>query len=353
MRNPNRVIDKTCLSADSADERIIRHRDLIAHAFRWAHIARYLSQNQRYKDAIVLDHGCGRFQPLPKMLYSNRLIPKHYVGVDANKFEPAEMLVGKKMPVHFWSETDFLALEPEDVGFSIGKIPELPGREDYNFGRNDRSGNSFYLTNQGQLFQLPNIIVSLEVMEHQRPADERQTLIKFLELSSSDCHFFISTPNWDRINCADNHLNEQKADVLGALLEDLGYEIVGFWGTFASQSGYKHLMEQRYPGITKIFNDLSEYYDSTVLSTTFAPLFPLESRNILWHLIKKCGDAAKQSRLFPALEQVEPPWTSHPTWIELSGHSHQHTEACEDRIDGQLVGNTLKCGKEGIWLAKK
>ena len=60
MRNPNRVMDKTFLSANSADERVIRHRDLLAHALRWAHVARQLSRNQLYQRAIVLDVGINR-----------------------------------------------------------------------------------------------------------------------------------------------------------------------------------------------------------------------------------------------------------------------------------------------------
>jgi len=300
LRNPNRVVDKTHLSADHADERIIRHRDVNSHAFRWAHIARHLSQNHRYKDAIICDACCGREVPLAKMLYSNRLIPLKYVGIDLNKFEIPEMLQGKKLPITIWPQTDVCALTKEDVGLKLFSKddPNGPGYDDY---------------------ALPNVLVCLEGAEHMLPEHTRRMFIKFKEITSDDCTFFISTPCWDRINVADNHLSEILPSALGALFEDLGYDIVNYWGTFASQKDYRPVMEERYPGITKIFNDLSEYYDSTVISTTFAPLFPMESRNILWELTKKRGDDASQDRLFSALEQVPGPWTSHPTWKELNG----------------------------------
>jgi hypothetical protein len=300
MRNPNRVMDKTFLSANLADERVIRHRDLTSHAFRWAHVARYLSQNQRYRDAIVLEAGCGKEMPLARMLYSNRLIPQHYCGVDANKFDIPEMLMGKKIPISIWSETDFCALGKEDVGLKIlSKCdPEGPGYDDY---------------------ALPDVFVSFEVAEHLCPEHTRRLFIKALELTSDDCHYFVSTPCWDLVNCADNHVSEIRFEALGALFEDLGFHIQGVWGTFASQKDYKPHMEKEYPGITAIFEKLSEYYDSTVISTTFAPLFPAYSRNACWHLTKKQGDDAKQGRLFPALELVPTPWTSHPTWRQLNG----------------------------------
>ena len=318
MSNPNREIDKTHLSANNADERVIRHRDLIAHAFRWAHVARYLAQNQRYKEAIVLECGCGKELPLAKMLYSNRLIPRKYVGADINKLQIPEMLLGKKIPVSVWSETDFCALDPVDVGIldgswggvDISKINLKPGDVDM---------QGVYYAADGGMYTLPNTFVSLEVLEHMHPEHARRVLVKALELTSNDCHYFISTPCWDRVNAAGNHISEITVEALGGLLEDLGYRIEGFWGTFASQKDYRPVMEQRYPGITAVFDKLSEYYDSTVVSNILAPLFSLESRNALWHLTRKRGDDASQQRLFSALEQASTPWTSHMDWRRLNG----------------------------------
>jgi hypothetical protein len=112
-------------------------------------------------------------------------------------------------------------------------------------------------------------------------------------------------------------------------------------------------MEERYPGISEIYEKLNEYYDSTMMSVIFAPLFPMESRNCFFHCTKKRGDAALQDRLFSALETCPTPWTSHPTWIQLSGKSHRHTDSCREIIrddSSAVISDTFVCGKEGVWL---
>jgi len=284
LRNKNRLVDKTFLSADHADERVIRHRDQVAHTFRWANVARHLARSGNYKGAIVLEGGCGRECPLAKMLYSNRLIPLKYVGVDIGPIIIPDMIKGKKIPAVFWPETDFCAMTGNDV------------------------------LHEGRL---PNVFVSFEVLEHQLPSDIRKFLIKAQELTSKDCNFFISTPCWDGYNAADNHLSEMTVGALGSLFEDLGYKIEGMWGTFASQKDYKPIMESRYPGITEVYEKLSEYYDSTVISLIFAPLFPMESRNCLWHLTK--APASMQERMFSTLSLQPGPWSQHPDWRDLDG----------------------------------
>ena len=97
MRNEARLLDKTFLSLDLAEERRLVHRDYIAHCFRWSHVVKFLNQKHRYKDAVVLDVGCGKEMPLAKLLYVNKMTPTYYVGVDANKFEIPEMLKVKAM----------------------------------------------------------------------------------------------------------------------------------------------------------------------------------------------------------------------------------------------------------------
>lgn len=318
MPNPNRIVDKTFLSANNADERVIRHRDLISHAFRWANVARYLAKNHNYMDAIVLDCGCGREVPVARMLYSNRLIPKKYVGVDMNKFDIPDMLKGKKLPISIWEETDICALDPEDVGLQDGSW-EGTNIQDLGLAPGDTDMQGAYYGKDGKIYSLPNVLVCYEMLEHILPSAVRKTLIRWKQLTSTNCHYFVSTPSWDHVNAAANHIGELDPRALGALFEDLGYHIDGMWGTFASQKDYKPIMEERFPGITAIFDKLSEYYDSTVMSTTFAPLFPMESRNILWHLTKKTGDAAKQERLFSSLEACPTPWSQHPNWRDLAG----------------------------------
>jgi hypothetical protein len=117
---------------------------------------------------------------------------------------------------------------------------------------------------------------------------------------------------------------------MGALVEDLGYNIVGVWGTFASIRDYKSELGNwtyYYKGENKaltcdlrpLFEVMSEYYDTNLLSNFFAPAFPANSRNCLWHLRKKQGDDAAQKRMFSALSMAPEPWTSHPDWRDLAG----------------------------------
>ncbi len=75
-------IDKTYLSIDNAEDRGFIHRDYIAHCLRWTHVCKYLYTRHNYKTARVLDIGCGRELPMAKMLYSSKLIPAAYYGVD-------------------------------------------------------------------------------------------------------------------------------------------------------------------------------------------------------------------------------------------------------------------------------
>lgn len=244
----NQSIDKTHISADTAEERIILHRDVIAHSLRWSHIAKFLHGNQRYKDAHILDIGCGREVPLAKMLYSNRLIPSNgsYTGVDYNKISLPAML------------------EPATNRFKITLIgnaafPDVALPRDY------------YGT-----------IVCFEVLEHVEPAHSFRMLKGIRGLLADEGRAFISTPCYDdHVGAAANHVNEMSYLALGAMIEAAGLSVVNVWGTFASQKDYKHALS---PEERRLFEKLSEYYDSNYLSTIFAPLFPDKARNCLWEL---------------------------------------------------------------------
>jgi hypothetical protein len=304
VRNQNRQIDKTFLSLDSAEERGLLHRDYLAHCLRWSHVVKFLNKNHRYKDAIVLDVGCGVQLPLAKTLYVNKMTPLKYIGVDCNNFDVPEMLVGKKIPITIWPKTDFCALEESDVWHN----PNPDGPEP---------------------MRLPNITTCFEVLEHVTPLHCRQILQHFLRLTSDDCNYFVSTPCYNG-SAAGNHIQEMGYLAFGALLEDVGFSIKGVYGTFASISDYESQLSAvetfdssgklaATTDLRPIFSALRNYYDTNVLSVIFAPLFPDCSRNALWHLTKKQGDAALQERLFSALDQAPTPWSQHPDWRQLSG----------------------------------
>lgn len=271
MANPDRLYDKTHLSIDTAEERILIHRDYIAHCLRWSHICKFLMQQKRYATARILEAGCGREMPLPKLIYSNRMSGVQYVGIDINNLTVPEML----------------QKAAENGKMSLWLMP------------NTDAG----LVTHEHLPWKPNIVVSLEVFEHMHPAFGMRMLRNLREIAEEGAHLFFSTPCFNG-SAAENHIAEPYVVAMGAILERAGWNIVQNFGTFASQSDYLPKMGD----IEKeIFSRLAEYYDSNVLATIFAPLFPYNSRNCMWH----CCKEPIQPK-FPFLEDVPKPWGQHP-----------------------------------------
>jgi Methyltransferase domain len=312
-RNPDRVFDKTHLSIDLAEERQLVHRDYIAHCFRWSHTVRYLLKGHRYQGAVILDVGCGKEMPLAKALYTNKMSPGLYVGVDVNKMDIPEMLKGKKIPIRLFSETDFCSLTAEDVGQEF----EIPAA--------DPEG-TIQATKD---YSRPDLVTSFEVLEHVTPAYCRKMLTHMRELMEpKQGAVIVSTPCWNG-SAAGNHINEMRYDALGALIEDLGFAIEGHYGTFASISDYeKYLMEDSGLNGTEppkenvltaydAFKLLREYYDTNVLATIFAPLYPQGSRNCLWRMSHTQPEG--YVRKFAPLMEIPTPWSQHADWRELGG----------------------------------
>jgi hypothetical protein len=314
-RNPDRIFDKTHLSLDLAEERQLVHRDYLAHCLRWSHTIRYLLRNHRYQNALILDVGCGREMPLAKALYTNKMSPGLYVGVDVNKMDIPEMLKGKKIPIRLFSETDFCSLTSEDVGEPLA-IPT-----------SDVDGVVVVETTKD--YVRPDLITSFEVLEHVTPAYCRQMLTHMRDLMEpNQGTVIISTPCWNG-SAAGNHINEMSYQALGAMIEDLGFAIEGHYGTFASISDYEDLLiedsglNSQNPPMPDVltahsaFNLLREYYDTNVLAILFAPLYPQGSRNCLWRMSH--DQPADYARKFPPLLEVLGPWSQHANWKDLAG----------------------------------
>ncbi len=277
MANANgKAIDKTHLSLENATKRGFLHRDYIAHCFRWSHVIKFMGQKNRYKTAKVLDIGCGKEMPLAKSLYSSRMSPEYYLGVDVNKLEMPDMFENAKWKPDLLAQTD--------VCESL------------------LHGHTF------------DVITCFEVIEHVEPEHAIRILKKALDCLSGTGTAFFSTPDYcPHTGAAANHVNEMKMEALGWVIEECGYQIDGYWGTFASQAEYKDLLEHE--GISKnAWTRLSNYYDSNVLATIFAPLFPHHSRNVLWQISK-----AKEGyeRKFDAINLVPSPWSSSEHWEDL------------------------------------
>jgi hypothetical protein len=238
-------IDKTFLSVDLAEERGFLHRDYIAHCFRWSHVVKFLNERKRYTTSHILDVGCGRETPLLKTLYSSRLIPASYTGVDVGPINDPGSALMSKFPVELYPNTSVLDIQTEVQGAW-------------------------------------GVIVMFEALEHMEPEMGRQVLEHLQRFMLPDnTTLFLSTPCYDGTHKAANHVYEWGYEELREQLDVLGFKITNVWGTFASIKDYKSQMSNY---LLSIFDELREYYDSNVLSVIFAPLFPAKSRNCLWQL---------------------------------------------------------------------
>lgn len=293
-------IDKTYLSIDNAEERGFIHRDYLAHALRWTHVVKRLYERKCYETARILDIGCGRELPFAKTLYSSKLAPAIYYGVDVGPIEDeavATIARTQKFAHKLWENTNFLELTREDVDSHATWYEEHPEAEEL----------------------LPNIVTCFEVLEHVEPKMMWAMLEHMKLLTSDDARFFISTPCWNRVDCAANHVNEMLYDALGAGFERHGFVVEHVYGTFASIRDYEHLLDSIPAPNThcgparmgKVFDMLREYYDTNFLSCIFAPLFPAQSRNCLWELRKRHSTEMTDYHLrFPKIETIKQPWGS-------------------------------------------
>lgn len=298
MNAHGRELDKTYLSIDQAEDRGFIHRDYIAHCLRWTHVVKRLYERGNYKDARILDVGCGRELPLAKLLYSSKLIPAHYYGVDAGPIDDeavAKIAKTGKFPHTLWERTNFLELLEPDL--CIAGDP---------------------------LQSLPNLVTCFEVLEHVEPAMMMQMLEHMKHLTTADARFFISTPCWNRTDCAGNHVNEMLYEALGAAFERHGFIVEHVYGTFASIRDYEHLLtkcpDYALGDLTGVFNALRNYYDTNFLSCVFAPLFPAQSRNCLWELRKSASPNPGQGveRKYPYIHDIQQPWSSSARWEDMA-----------------------------------
>jgi SAM-dependent methyltransferase len=286
-----RSIDKTHLSIDLAEERGILHRDYLAHCHRWSHVVKHLYKKHSYKESVILDIGCGKEIPLAKLLYSNKLIPKQYIGVDVNK------------------------LDPNFGGFNFGKMADVIRLYEKYDAAHIELDEEYLVFQPNNFVHQPNVITCFEVLEHVEPSHTVAILQKIKECLSDDGTAFISTPCFNG-NAASNHVNEITFDALGRLISDLGFGLEAVYGTFASQSEIEPELSAIGGELWNSYEQLKAYYDSNVLSTIFAPLFPEKSRNALWVLKKTQGDLVCP-RVFPKWEDLETPWTSSSLWSDL------------------------------------
>lgn len=297
MNERGKTIDKTFLSIDNAEDRGFIHRDYIAHCLRWTHVIKRLYERKNYLSARILDIGCGRELPFAKTLYSSKLAPAMYYGVDAGPIldeEVAKIAKTQKFAHKLWENTNFLELGQSDIS---------------------------EVTDDHVCGPLPNLVTCFEVLEHVEPKMMFDMLEHMKRLTSDDARFFISTPCWNRVDCAANHVNEMLYESLGAGFERHGFIVENVYGTFASIRDYESTLMGVSISWHDMFNQLREYYDTNFLSCIFAPLFPAQSRNCLWELRKDLSKSWDSSGAglsrFPLIETIQQPWSSSTSWEDM------------------------------------
>ena len=199
-------IDNTHLSIDQAEARGFIHRDYIAHCLRWTHVSKYLHLQARYKTARIIDIGCGKDMPLARMLYTSRLAPEKYLGIEYNKMEIPDMFKNSNFKPDLIAGVDFTTVDQNNIA----------GGLQYNYS------------------------TCFEVLEHVEPIKAIAILDHLPKFLAENSVSWFSTPCWDeKVGAAANHVNEMTYQAFGSLLEEMGYKILKHWGTFASIKDYK------------------------------------------------------------------------------------------------------------------
>lgn len=258
MKNYN----TTELSIDYAEDKLIQHRDYIAHCLRWTHALRRLKINMN-----VLDFGCGHGE-LAEVMYRNRYKGNCYLGLDIRKHVIEQNREKFK-------EVPWVSFNEADLCVPDFKLP-LQG-----------VNSDEHVAVRGF-----DLIVSYEVIEHIGKHRGPQFLENIAKLMNKNTTLLLSTPAYDpQVGAAGNHTYDA-GDGFGVQPQEFTYQelqellltkfdIVNKWGTFASQKDYKKFLD-KYKHLDVIFDRLHEYYDSNILACLMAPLFSEHSRNVLW-----------------------------------------------------------------------
>ena len=218
------------------------HRDYSAHFWRWSFARRFITAKDH-----VFEVGCGEDRPLSKILTGGAAAHVNtYVGVDLNKLKPSA-----SQRLKFIGEFNF-----------VERYKELQKQrpEGYDVG------------------------VHFEVIEHMHSKHAPKFLKAFYECLKPGGVMLMSTPVWDHVHMAANHINEMDVSTLQKLTEKAGFVVEKRFGTFMN---IKHIGKDETDraskaSILEVRKALEQYFDSDAISNIFGPLYPDHSRNNLW-----------------------------------------------------------------------
>lgn len=261
MAKPFNPYNNTDLDPLRTFERHVFHRDQFAHFLRWTHVLKEAKIGE-----TIVDFGAGKCNLL-EVLYRNRFKPKKYIALE---YKASEMDKAREKYKDLKFEAEFYQ---QDI-----IKPEL----DFSKFQADR-------------------VVSFEVAEHVGTQNVLEApfpfLKNFMACGNENATYYLSTPNHDaNVGAAGNHTYDS-GDGRGVRAQELdhfelqeailasGFDIVNKFGTFASQRDYKESLNDWQK---KMFESLSKYYDSNLVSNLMAPVIEAElARNTLWVLKRK------------------------------------------------------------------
>lgn len=232
-----RRFDQTQLRESKFGYRV--HRDYAAHFFKWGFATRLIGPHDR-----VLDVGCGQDVPLMQVLSMGaRYTPAEYLGVDLNPI---------KQHTPPWAQV----------------------RDRFN-----------YVEDYDLIFKWRYTVgVCIEVLEHMAPEDGRRLLTGLLYNLDEHSRLILSTPVFNG-KAAKNHVHEYEVNELLELFHTTGWEVVNRFGTFASYRDIKKVATEEE---INILDRIRDFYSEEVAACFLAPLYPENSRNIVW-VLKKSG----------------------------------------------------------------
>lgn len=232
------------------------HRDYSAHFFRWSFARRFITVKDH-----VLEIGCGEDKPLSKILTGGAAAHVNtYVGVDLNSLKPSN-----SQRLSFHGNFNF-----------VDRYKELIKQRPEGF----------------------DVVVHLEVIEHMKVSHGVDMLKACFSVLKPGGTMLMSTPCYDGIRHAANHIHEYTVQELKTLVEKTGFSVEKRFGTFMDirHIGKVHCDDAALQSSIKLLRaKLSEYFDNDALSNIFGCLYPDHSRNNLW-VCRKPLVATKSSR---------------------------------------------------------
>lgn len=219
------------------------HRDYSAHFWRWSFARRFISTKHN-----VLEVGCGEDKPLSKILVGGAAPHVNkYVGVDLNKLKTSN-----SQRLTFHGEFNFVERWKELV--------------------------------KGEFASGFDIVVNYEVIEHMKVEHGAKLLKAMLACLKPGGVLLLSTPVYDGVRHAANHIHEYTVPELQKAIEKAGFTVERRFGTFMD---IKHIGKADPNGVSReavalVRKALEQYFDNDAISNIFGPLHPDHARNNLW-----------------------------------------------------------------------